>query len=264
MDANPGDIVISADGSRVVVSHFDLKRAIANPDDLEKARATLAVISADGVRPSGSDPPVFIKTCVAPHGVLLTPPSGETAFVACYGEDSLAIVDTTNPSGDIVRVPVGAGTGGFGDPQVGPYAMTMSPDGELIAISNTVSKDVRFYEVDAGVMADAKTIDVLGAPYFSAFDAPGSLLIPTQQPDQLVVADLTGQVAPVVRDFTPEECVLPHQVVRADDGTFWVVCEGDKVLPGTILHLSAALEVLSSATVGVYPDAFVIVPPVTP
>ena len=264
VDANPGDIVISADGSRVVVSHFDLKRAVANPDDLEKARATIAVIPADGVRPTGSDPPTFIKTCVAPHGVLLSPPSGETAFVACYGEDSLSIVDTTNPSAPVVRVPVGAGVSGFGDPQYGPYALTMSPDGELIAISNTVSKDVRFYGVDEGAMEDAKTIDVQGAPYFSAFDAPDRLVIPTQQPDQLVVADLTGQTAPVTRAFTPEECVLPHQVVRADDGTFWVVCEGDKVLPGSILHLSAALEVLSTAAVGVYPDSFVIVPPVTP
>jgi DNA-binding beta-propeller fold protein YncE len=260
VDPNPGDIVVSADGSRLVVTHFDLQRAVKYATDLDKARATIAVIDAASVGEADAATPTLITTCVAPHGALLDGASGERAIVACYGEDSLAIVDTTSPAADIVRVPLASDVSGFGDPKYGPYALSRSPGGGLVAISNTVSKDVRFYDLDAGAMVDAATIPLQGAPYFAAFDGEDTLVIPTQQPDQIVVADLTGTNAPVVTPLDPSECELPHQIVRDDDGSLWLVCEGDHEAAGTVVHLSGTLETLSVTTVGVYPDSFTFLP----
>jgi hypothetical protein len=62
VDPNPGDIVLSPDGRTVVVSHFDLQRAIDNPTDLELARARLAVIAADTIGTDALDRR-YVTTC---------------------------------------------------------------------------------------------------------------------------------------------------------------------------------------------------------
>lgn len=249
VDPNPGDIVLSEDGTRLVVSHFDLQRATKNPTDIDAARATLALIDAVAFTQ-----PTLIDTCVAPHGIALSRPDGKTAYVACYGEDRLAIVDLTQPTAAPTLVDVGPGVVGFGAPSYGPYAATLSPDGTYLVVSNTVSNDVRFFDVAAGTFDLTRTITTLGAPYFPAFTADGKLVIPTQQPDELVIVDLTGVEPTQTRPFSAAECVLPHEVLRDGDATF-VVCEGDKKSNGTILMLDAALEVVTSTVVGVYPDA---------
>ena len=79
VDANPGDIVLSEDGKRLVVSHFDLQRAIENPGDLAAARSTLAVIDPDTMALSGSPAPTRIPLCIAAHGVVLSRPDGARA-----------------------------------------------------------------------------------------------------------------------------------------------------------------------------------------
>ena len=107
VDPNPGDIVLSQDGSRLVVSHFDLQRAIANPSNIEAARATLAVIDPEAVLLSGSAIPKRLPICIAPHGVALSKPDGARAFVACYGEDALAVADLNDPSAPVKRIPMG-------------------------------------------------------------------------------------------------------------------------------------------------------------
>ena len=263
VDPNPGDIVLSDDASRLIVTHFDLQRAVKNPTDLDKARSTIAVIDPDSIGVSGATP-TFIPICVAPHGALLDGPSGDRAFVACYGEDSIAIVDTTDPTAEVIRVPVAADVSGFGDPKYGPYALVRSPDDSLLAVSNTVSKDVRFFDVASREMDPLPKISLQGAPYFAVFVDVDTLVIPTQQPDQLVMVDLTGTNETVIHPMVADECKLPHQVVHDDDGTFWLVCEGDHTVPGTIVHLSALFDTLGVATVGVYPDSFTFLPPVLP
>lgn len=263
VDPNPGDIVLSEDASRLIVTHFDLQRAVKNPTDLDKARATLAVIDPDSLGVAGATP-TFISICVAPHGAVLEGTSGDRAYVACYGEDSVAIVDTTDPTAAVERVPIASDVSGFGDPKYGPYALVRSPDGGTLAVSDTISKDVRFFDVASRTMDVLPKVPLQGAPYFSVFADADTLIIPTQQPDQLVRVDLTGTDETVIHPMAANECKLPHQVVHDDDGTFWLVCEGDHTVPGTIVHLSALFDTLSVATVGVYPDSFTFLPPVLP
>lgn len=252
---NPGDIVLSGDKKRLVVSHYDLTLAEANPTDVEAARASLAVIDTTQILASGSPRPKMIKTCVAPHSVILPQPDGRMAYVACYGEDALAIVDLDDDSVPIERIDVGPGVVGFGAPSYGPYAMSLSPDGKWIAVSNTESRDVRFFDTTTRTFDLARTITTQGAPYFTTFTANGErLYIPTQGPDAIVVADITGMTAPTLRPLTRDECPVPHLVARSGASIF-AVCEGDHVGAGKVAAFDELLNHQRSTDVGVYPDS---------
>lgn len=257
VDPNPGEIVASDDGKRVVLSHFDLQRAIQNPGNLDKARATIALVDPAGVLPTGSVDPVRITTCIAPHGMALSHPDGARAYVACYGEDVVAIVDLAERK-VLSRVPVDKNLGpSVGDPKVGPYSAILSADGKWLALGNTVSKDVRFLDIDAEKVDETRTLKTLGAPFFPAFSSDGARLwVPTQSPDALILVDLANGNAELNRrDFTTAECKWPHVVERLDDSRISLVCEGDHTLPGKVLILDAStLETKGEMPVGVYPD----------
>jgi DNA-binding beta-propeller fold protein YncE len=263
VDTNPGDIVVSEDGRRVVVSHFDLTKATAAGADVTSARATLAVLDPDTLALTGSPAPRFVEVCAAPHGVALSRPDGALAFVACYGEDAVAVVDLS--SGEVTRVPVGPGTI-FGTVSYGPYASVLSPDGARVVVTNLASRDLRMFDVEARTMEATPPIVLRGAPYFPAWSEDGATLwVPVQAPDALVRIDLrTGDTLerPLGED---EGCELPHQVVPLGEGRLAVVCEGDHEAPGTVLFVDATtLETTVSTEVGVFPDSLTVVRPVAP
>lgn len=262
IDNNPGDILLSKDRKRLVTSHFDLQRALKqaleDPTDVEAARATLAVIDPESM--SATSPPAAqrIPVCVAPHAVVLSEPDGATAYVACYGEDVLAIVQLDDPGAEIKRVPVGDGASGFpGEPSYGPYSAVGSPGGKWIAIGNTTSNDVRFFDRATESMLPDKTFSTFGAPFFAGWSLDDKLLyVPTQQPDGVVVFDFEQGTQIAARDFAPGECERPHVIEMRDASTLLLVCEGDHVGAGSVLRLDAkTLDTLSSTEVGVYPDA---------
>ncbi|WP_437979177.1 YncE family protein [Sorangium sp. So ce295] len=256
VDSNPGDIVVSEDGRRLVVSHFDLPRVLASQGDVDAARATLAVIDPDQVLPLGAPDPKRIPVCAAPHGVALSRPDGARAYVACYGEDALAVVDLDGGS-VLERVSVSSAAGRVGSPSYGPYSAVLSPDGDTIAIGNTVSKDVRFFDVASGAIQADRTLSTQGAPFFSGWTPDGArLYVPTQTPDELLLIDTAnGNVEVSRRSFSNDECVAPH-VVEVQGSVVFLVCEGDHEKPGSVLRLDAVtLETLTSTEVGIYPDA---------
>lgn len=255
VDNNPGEIVLSEDGKRLVTSHFDLKRALENPTDIDAARATIAVIDPSQMLMTGSPAARRITTCVAPHGMVLSRPDGATGYVACYGEDVVTIVDLEK--GEVTaRVPMGPNAEGFGNPVYGPYSMTLSPTGALVAVGNTVSKDVRFLDTKTGAIKTDLTLPLLGAPYFVAFSPDEKqVLVPLQAPDAAILIDLATKTEVAHRDFTGDDCPLPHVAIRSDN-EFLLVCEGDHKGAGKILWLDpTTLDTTRSADVGVYPDA---------
>lgn len=258
VDNNPGEIVLSEDGQRVATSHFDLVRAQKNPNDIDAARSTIAVIDTKTMALFDTPAPKRITTCVAPHGMVLSAPDGAKAYVACYGEDVIAIVDIATSTVD--RVPVAAGVSGFGNPQYGPYSAAMSPNGELIAFGNTVSKDVRFLDTKTGQMVPTMALSTIGAPYFPTWSADGQLLIlPLQAPDAVVVIDVATKTELNYRSFTGTECKLPHVAARMDDGSYAIACEGDHKGPGKVVWLDATtLATVRSTDVGIYPDALTV------
>ncbi|WP_437954538.1 YncE family protein [Sorangium sp. So ce119] len=259
VETNPGDLVISEDGSRLVVSHFDLKRVIDNPGDIEAQRSSLAVIDPRKILLSGSAEPVLIPVCRAAHGIVLSRPDAARAYVACYSEDVLAIVDLTDPTAEVKRVPVGPSPSRSPDPSYGPYAAAMSPDQKTIAVSNTKSRDVRFFDVASETFDDSLTMPFFGAPYFVAWTPDGSrIYVPTQVPDAIALVGVDPEHSDAISRQLSGECFRPHLADLDEENGLFVVCEGDQTTtPGRVLRLDPeTLETRSDTQVGLYPDAF--------
>lgn len=259
VDANPGEISLAEDGSRVVVSHFDLKKALDNPSDPVAARSNLVVIDPSTMVPVGSPAGKRIPVCIAAHGMALSRPKGDVAYVACYGEDGLGVVDLT--TGEVEVIPVGPSPS-IGNPTYGPYALVLSPDQKTVAVSTTTAKDVRFYDVATKTFDESRTVKTVGTPYFVAWTPDSQrIYIPTQKPDAVVEVDLAnGNQELLYRDLTGE-CDNPHVADLSSGPDLFVVCEGDQTAPGKVVRLGVAdLGTLSVAPAGVYPDAFVRVP----
>jgi len=262
VETNPGDIVISEDGKRVVVSHFDVTKALLAKGDVEAARSNLFVIDAASI---GTAAPSYVRipVCAAAHGVALSRPDGARAWVACYGEDAVAVVDLTNPKAPIETTKVGPGAQPLSS-VFGPYSAVLSPDSKLLAVGCTESRDVRIFDVTTSPITLKKTLRPDGSPYFPAWSQDGTRLYVPAQPDLVVAYDVTADYAEVDRRyFTPQECDKPHEVVAAEDG-LWVVCEGEHELtprtPGSVVHLDPApgLSIKSQTEVGMYPDRIVL------
>lgn len=260
IDTNPGDIVLSEDRKRLVASHFDLRKALVKGATDDEKRATLAVMNPASILAEGSPLPVLITTCVAPHGIALSRPDGKTAYAACYGEDAIAVVDLENPKAPVVRVPIGAGSGQIGAPTYGPYSAVLSPSGDKLAVGDTESKDVRFFNVTSRTF-EALVLKTMGAPYFPAWSTDGNTLyVPTQTPDAIQVVDLATGKPVTSRVFADKSCVLPHEAVfGSDHGTLYLVCEGDHVSPSVVLALDpTTLETKATMPVGAYPDRLLV------
>jgi hypothetical protein len=260
-DPNPGDVVLSEDGARLVVSHFDLQKAIKYAEDgVEAQRASLLLF--DPARIGDSDAsPVSIPVCVAPHGVVLSRPSGDVAYVACYGEDALAVVDLADPSHPVERIPLGPAPGPPGSPTYGPYALTLSDDGASIAIGTTISRDLRLYDV-ATKTVSAAIFSTQGGAFFPLFSPDGkTLLLPTQLPDELIEIDRATMGELRRWTFAGSACSRPHEVRRHPaTGDVMLVCEGDHRKDSVVLVLDAkTLETRQTLHAGVYPDRIVTV-----
>lgn len=266
-DNNPGDIFLSDDGARLLVSHFDLQKALANAaQGIEAQRAPLLIYDPEDFRPEAS--PRSIPVCITPHGVALSRPDGRHAFVACYGEDALAVVDLANPDpvAAVQRVPVGPAPGVGSSLQYGPYAAVLDPAGRRVLIGTTEGRDLRVFDVDTGAMTPQR-YSAGGAVYFAAANAASTVAyVPVQTPDLLARVDLSGQGELVElqrRSFSKDECQRPHEAALWDDDQeLLLVCEGDHLTPGKLLILDPqTLETRASLPMGVYPDKVLVVVP---
>jgi len=253
VDENPGDVVLTHDRTRVLVTHYDMKRAMdvaakgaASPATMF---AQLIVLDAKTMDRVGARP-----VCTAPHGVVTTK-DDKTAFIACYGSDELAIVDLSSPQLPTSRIPLGASQGVPGVPRYGPYSATLSPDEKLVVVANLEGQDVRIFDrAEKKFLAD-KVITLSAKAFMPAFLDDRTILVPTQAPDGLVRVDLEqGKV--VGRGLiTKAQCALPHVVRVAKDNRVYLVCEGDHTGPGAIVELDReSLAVKKRWVVGVYPD----------
>jgi DNA-binding beta-propeller fold protein YncE len=247
VDANPGEIALSDDGRRLVVTHFDLTSALAVDTPIESRRSTLALIDPDAVQPFGTPQPDTLLVCVAPHGVALSRPDAKTAFVACFGEDAIAVVDLSDVHAPVLRVPVGEGAG--------PYGVALSPNGARLAIGTRGAKDLRFLDVASRTM-EALVIPAAGETYVPAWSPDGAgVYLPTRALDTVSLVDAKTGASKKQRVFAASECVAPMEVARGTDASVvHVVCEGDAQTPGVLLTVDAeTLETRARVEVGSFP-----------
>jgi hypothetical protein len=253
LEASPSEMAFSADGSALAVVHYDTARALANTTELDARRATLALVTPAAL---GADAPPELSTvrvCVAPAAVVFAGEAG-LAFIACTGEDSLAAVDTVNRS-VLSRVPAGS------LPANKPYALTRSPSGETLALSNQVARTVVLFEARATPERLAE-VQLAGVPFFAAWPSETELLVPVQDPSGVVRVDVA--TAGILQSVTypADACEKPSDVRIARDGRVFLVCEGDHYRSGAVLRLEPrSLEVLGKARTGVYPDRLELLEP---
>ena len=248
---NPGDVVLTHDRKRVLVTHFDMRRAMDVAARGGGSPATmfaeLVVFDARDMKKLGAR-----AVCVAPHGVVTTK-DDRTAFVACYGSDELAIVDMTADGFPTSRVPLGASQGVPGVPRYGPYSATLTPDEKRVVLADLEGQDLRVFDRE-GKRFEA-TIPLAAKAFMPAFVADHTLLVPTQSPDGLARVDLATNKVDKRVSYEPAECLLPHVVRVAKDGRVYLVCEGDHTAPGAVLELDReSLATKKRWLVGAYPD----------
>jgi DNA-binding beta-propeller fold protein YncE len=252
VDENPGDVVLTHDRTRLLVTHYDMKRAM----DVAMAggnagamAATLQVWDAK-TRTKLAERAV----CVAPHGIAVTA-DDRVAMIACYGSDELAVVDLASPGLPTARYPLGAQQGVPGAPHYGPYSATLSPDGARVIVASLEGADVRVFDRAKKAFLPERTMTLGARVMMPDFVDATTLVAPLQGPDGVARLDVeTGAVGARV-PFSPAVCQNPHAARRAKDGRVYVVCEGDHTAPGAIVEIDPrTLAVKRRWVVGVYPD----------
>ncbi|HLU66494.1 MAG TPA: hypothetical protein VKZ63_09480 [Kofleriaceae bacterium] len=264
VDRSPGDVRLTPDGRLVLQSHFDLQsiiEAATAGEDPRELKSPLAVVDAETM-----ERVAMIPVCPAGHGIAAAP-DGSAAYLACWGSDELAIVSLDEPvtsDAAVERIPVGPGGGDPTSPLFGPYAVTVSPDGGDVWVSNLEGTSLAVYDVAAGAFDPGRAVSTAGGPLFASFSADGSrLYVPTQAPDALLTVDpATGDVLATL-SFDPADCRAPHGTLLLPGGDLALVCEGDHIAPGTVVRIDLAGDapaVAGSFEVGVYPDDLILLP----
>lgn len=252
VDENPGDVVLTHDKKRVIVTHYDMKRAMTVAAKGAGSPATMfasvIVFDAVGMKKVGARP-----VCVAPHGITVTK-DDKTAFVACYGSDELAVVDLSGDTFGIARHPLGASQGVPGVPRYGPYSATLSPDDSLVVIADLEGQDLRVFDrADKRFME--KTIPLSAKAFMPAFVDGRTLVVPLQAPDGVARVDVDLFKVEKRATYPKDVCGQPHAVRQAKDGRVYLVCEGNHSAPGSVLEIDpVTLAMKKRWQVGVYPD----------
>ncbi len=265
VDANPGDMMLSPDRTRVFVSHYDLVRAQAHPGDREAQKSALVIVDARTMQRTRT-----IPVCVAAHGMVVSP-DGSTVYMACYGDDALAVVSVGTDTPTVNLVPVrGQLASNPTAPTWGPYALTPSPDGRTVWVSCSPPNPsagnrglfIAFDTTTNTFDTSRATTGLIGTPYFATYAADGaSIVVPLQGRDGVARVSAAPPFRVMSQQaFTSEECTLPHQLSRGPDGRYYLVCEGihDRVRQerGWVAVLDPdSLAVTGRFDVGVFPDA---------
>lgn len=253
VDRRAASLALSADHSLAAVVHFDQDLALL-PTDLDARRATLDLLTPAWDLQTGTANKRAQPVCVAPLGVVLGG-NGARAFVACTGEDSLAVVDT-NSLTVLTRVPAGDG------PVNKPTAIVVDPAGQQVLLSNQLTSQVVAFDANDTATELLSSVELPGLPGPVAFLSAREWLVPLQSPSGAVRVDAaTGQML-TQKSYRDDECQNPHAATIAADGTVFMVCEGDHYSPGSVVRLDpVTLDVQARAEVGLYPDQLAILPP---
>ncbi len=257
VDPNPGDVILSPDGAYAYVTHFDLVRMLNNLGNRPEQLTNLVVVETATMTRVATVP-----ICVAAHGLVLSS-DARTLYVACYGDDALAVIDVAaiaehrTPTTELVLLGTRTADGA---PSRGPYALVRSPDGATVWVSCFEAAALIAFDTATRRFDNARALRLPGRPSFTTFMPDGTILAPLQSSDLVARVSVTPRLALVdAHTYTAGECVLPHQVTRDFDGRVYVVCEGvhtaTRQEPGTVMVVDpTSLDVRSVFSAGIFPD----------
>ncbi len=251
VDQNPGDVVLTHDGKRVLVTHFDMRRAMQKAKDgaaTSAMYARLLVLDAQTL-----DVIAARAVCVAPHGIAITD-DDHTAVIACYGSDEIALVDLSSKDLPTTHVPIAIAAGVPGAPRFGPYSVAIARDGRRALVADLESADVRVIDLATRQFLPDSTIALGARAMMPEIAGDNEALVPLQGPDGVARVDF-AKGAITARVSFGAECKNPHVARVAPDRRAYVVCEGDHVAPGAVIEIDPrTLAIVKRWIVGVYPD----------
>ncbi len=264
VDKNPGDIRLTPQGDMLVMSHFDLVKV--------ESAAALGVFEGEDVdarlafvEPTSMTRLALPRVCPAPHGMGFTSDS-KTIVTSCLSDEA-AIVDVNaaiadvagggDGSAGVTRVDVIDGPGTAAAPNCSPYAVTMAKDDAVAWVSCYASGDVVAINVAEKTRGPSVALPGL-AVFGDVNDAGDALAVAVQDTDGVAVFAVEDDHALRLTKFItvdPEQCTLPHTVrFFDDDGVMAVVCEGNKIDPGSVIVLDDAGDVVGHVVLGNFPD----------
>jgi DNA-binding beta-propeller fold protein YncE len=272
VDPNPGDNTLSADGSTLYVTHYDLVKLTraASSGDLRQADTNLAVVETATMSVKQRVP-----LCPVAHGARLSA-DGTRLFSTC-GTDELAVVHLDDPSLPVQRVPLPGTTESFHCSSC-PYALGVAPDKTVWVSSlgagggSSGGGGVDVYDPVSGAFDPARHLGVCGRALFAAFGPDSGSGYQVYVPEQGGCGDVVHIYQPGAAGTAPTlvdnillpagTCLNAHMMRVSEDGaSAQLVCEGDHVGPGSLVFLDLrARTVVGSAPLGVFPDGLVLVP----
>ena len=257
VDESPGDLVLARDGATLLVSHYDLARAFSGAARSAPPRELFATLQLWDVHAGTKRAERAV--CVAPHGIAISH-DGALALLACYGSDEVAVVDLRSPDLSTEKIPLGPASGPLGAPRYGPYSITLAPDERLAVVAELEGKELRVLDVRTRTFDDALRIELGARAMMPCFASSGALYLPLAAPDGLARINVGRAVVEARVEFGAS-CTNPHVTACRADGRIFVVCEGDRVGPGSVLEVDpVTLAQKAQWTVGVAPDALVFAP----
>jgi len=252
MDPSAAEIAFSATTGKLAVSHFDLFRALSS--DFEARRANLVLIDPGSGIAKGDAKLRKLPLCAAPAAIAFDG-DGARVFVACTGEDSIAVVDSA--SGEVLsRVPAGEAAVNK------PYALVLDPTRERVLVSNQVSFSVSVFDLSDTPNLLTTLARTSGVPMFAALVSETTLAVPFQAPNGAALFDLTTGEQLLEVQYSDADCTNPAEFSISSDSRLRLVCEGDHYRPGAVVELDpATLEIIASVSVELYPERMSILEP---
>jgi DNA-binding beta-propeller fold protein YncE len=260
---SPAGIALSADGSQLLVTHYDVDLADQVTSDINQRRAQLLRIAPPAGIATATATVTSLTLCVAPYGVVYGKDSSR-AYVTCTGEDGLAVVDTVNAA-VITRVALSAAGGGVSK----PYALVADPSREHVLVSNEVSRSVVLFDTSDAPQPQWTTAFTAGlpgvpagVPYFAAWISDADVFVPLQGPDGAALLDATSGAVKLAITYSIDQCESPRDAQVTPDGRLFLVCEGDGFDQGAVVEVDATtLEIKARVSIGVGPDHLLVVAP---
>jgi DNA-binding beta-propeller fold protein YncE len=244
-------MALSDDKATVAVVAFDQQASVLGTD-LDGRRANLTVVPAAGLQKSAATERT-LRLCVAPIDVAFGKDQHRArAYVACTGEDSLAVVDIDDMT-VLARVPAGA------DATNKPVSIAVDPTGGHVLLSNQISARVATFTATDTPQLVISSDELPGQPNTVTFVSDTQYVVPLQNPNGIARVDAATGAVLAQSSYTDDQCQNPQAASQTPDGRLYLVCEGDHYSPGAVVRLDpTSLEIQAKVMVGLYPDRLAI------
>jgi hypothetical protein len=216
-------------------------------------RANLVLVDPASAIAKGNAEARRVPVCAVPSAIGFNG-DGSRVFVACTGEESIAVVDSA--SGEVLsRVPTSAAMANK------IYALVTDPAHDRLLVSNQLSRSVSVFDLNDTPNL-LSTQHVLGVPMFAVLLSDTTLAVPFQNPSGAALFDVTTGEQLVAIQYSDADCANPAEFSLSSDSRLRLVCEGDHYRPGAVVEVDpGTLAISASVPVGLYPERMSILEP---